>query len=263
MSTRLAVSLILPVVLPLTQVGVVSAQEDTGPWKFRVGTGLQGHYIQGDLGFTSFRGAEKADVDLSAADVEEFAESALELQALATKGRWTFHLSFNHLKLEDESSIDVAGGALSPLKSKFNLDYDYAEVLAAYRFAETRGHLWGVLAGVQYTQQEYNIRISGGNTQRKRSLNQNWLTYLVGLTHEYPLTATLVWENRLAVGFGEPDSYWDFETQLAWQFARSWNAGLYFIYRTVDFENDNPGDSDYYLYDVKEFGPRLGIAYTF
>ncbi len=39
--------------------------------------------------------------------------------------------------------------------------------------------------------------------------------------------------------------------------------GLYFIHRTVDFENDNPGDSDYYFYDVKEFGPRLGIAYMF
>ncbi len=65
---------------------------------------------------------------------------------------------------------------------------------------------------MKYTQQKYNTRVSDGNTQHKRSLNQGWFTYLAGLIHEYPLTATLVWENRIAVGFGEPDSYWDFET---------------------------------------------------
>ncbi|EAR20540.1 hypothetical protein NB231_01778 [Nitrococcus mobilis Nb-231] len=31
----------------------------------------------------------------------------------------------------------------------------------------------------------------------------------------------------------------------------------------IDLENDNPAAANYYLYDVKEFGPRLSITYTF
>lgn len=118
MRRSVAVSLILIAVLALTQIDAVRAQEDAGPWRFEIGTGLHAHFVEGDVGFTSFRGAEKADVDLSAGDIEEFTESALQVQASAAKGRWTFHLGYAHLKLEDESTIDVPGGALPPLKSK-------------------------------------------------------------------------------------------------------------------------------------------------
>ena len=48
-----------------------------------------------------------------------------------------------------------------------------------------------------------------------------------------------------------------------WEVAKSWVLGFYGKITSIEYENDDPGDPDYYLYDADEFGPGLNILYTF
>jgi len=247
----------------LTALPLAVSAETTSGWTYGIGSGIQFLNAQGDVGFTSFRGPEMADLDLDAEDFQDLMESAFGFSAFAAKDRWRFVVGYGTLRLEDRSSIVPPQGVLPPLNARFRLDITFAEAGAVYQFAETGRHRWGVLAGVRNTEHDYDVVIATDEDQRVRRLDQDWTDVLVGLTHAYAFSPKVVWNNKVVAGFGDSDTYWNFNTSIGYQFARSWNVGVFFDYRVVDVELEDPGDTDWYLYDADEWAPGISITYVF
>ena len=72
-----------------------------------------------------------------------------------------------------------------------------------------------------------------------------------------------MWNNRITAGFGGSEGTYMGQTGITWIFYKGWSSTLYGNYTAVEFENGDEGDSDWYLYDIDEFGIGLGFLYNF
>ncbi len=255
-----------PVALALALLTPTTAlTQQGGEWVFGIGTGPQLLNAEGDVGFTSARGAERGSINLSPGDFNDLMESAFGFHSFAARGKWRLQLIYGNLALEDETEVSVRG--LPPLRTTFQQDVEFGEFTVGYEVANLRGNRFGVLAGVRTTRHDYSLETAPPANSTagalRRSLDDDWTDALVGLTHVLALSEKISLRSSAAAGFGGSDSYWFVRSVLGWQFARSWKAGLSFEYRGIDYENGDPGDSDWYLYDVNEFGPGLIITYVF
>jgi len=247
----------------MAAVSASALAQSGSDWVYGIGTGLNRLNAKGDVGLTALGEARYGDLDLSASDFNDLMDSAIGGSFFAANSQWKISLTYATLTLKDTATIDLPGPIPDPLVSKFKQDVTFAEGTVEYKFAKTGEHVWGVIGGIRNTEHKYNIQISVGANGVTRKLKQDWTDVLVGLTHSYPFSPRVVWNNVAMAGFGDSDSYYAIQTSVNWQFARHWNTGLFFAYKWIDFENDNPGDSNWYLYDVDEFGPGLSIAYIF
>jgi hypothetical protein len=203
-------------------------------WEFGIGTGFFGLNIDGDAGISTiqdFPGAPAGtplllDASLEFDEVRELLESAFGLGGFAAKGKWVIQYSFAQMELEDDISGATDGGV--PVAAGLTFTGSGAEVTAAYRFAVTGKHAWSVLGGARYTKHEYDFDLTIG-----------------------------------AGGFGGSEGTYFFNSSANWQFAKSWALGLYGQIMSIEFENDDPGDPDWYLYDAEEFGVGFNVLYTF
>lgn len=259
MNSRVSLTLILTAGLCLAPL-VGHSQE--APWAFGIGSGFQFLHAEGDVGFTSFRGAENVDLDLDPSDFRDLMDSVFGFSFFAAKDKWRAVVGYGTLTLLDRANTELVGGALPPLRSKFEQTITFAEAAATYHFATTGRHFWSALVGVRNTRHEYDVRLGIGAGQTKRKMDHDWTDAVLGFTHTYALRDRISWNNRIEAGLGQTDSFWAFNTSLNWQFARAWNLGFYIDYKMIDFENDSAGDSNWYLYDADEFGPGISIMYT-
>jgi hypothetical protein len=248
------------VFLTLISNGARSA-EGGGNWLFGIGSGLVRLNADGDVGFDTPSGPGTGKVDLDPSDFNDLIDSAFGFSAFAAKGPWNISIGYGNMTLRDKDSVELGGG-LPPLTTDFKQDITFGEAAVTYQFAQTNGHLWGVLGGVRWMEHDYDVRLGLGAAGVDSLIKEDWTDVVVGLTHTYPLSQRWVWSSRLTAGFGGSENYWSAHTQIGWQFARSWNLGAFFDFRKIEFENGSPGDADWYLYDADEWGPGISIAYV-
>jgi outer membrane protein OmpA-like peptidoglycan-associated protein len=233
-------------------------------WSTAIGTGLFGLNVQGDMGFgTNLFGPVDLDVDLSSSDLSDVTKSAFGLAGVSTNGTWTIYYNGAVLELEDSSGGTTAGG--TPLTAGIKFKATKAELAAAHTFARTDRSRWGILFGANYTRHRYDPFFSVGAATTTRAIKNDWTDGIVGLTNAFGLSRQWIWANRIDVGFGGSDGSYHARTELDWDAGqpRRWIFSLYADYRKIDFEHGSPGQSDWYRYDVAEFGPGFGFAYVF
>lgn len=236
-----------------------AAADDGGPWTIAIGTGVQFLNAKGDLGFTSFRGAEQVALDMTPSDFQDFMTSALGVAVDARRERWRVGFEYGHLRLEDQAKIELVG-AFAPLATDFQQDVAFADATVAYRFADMGRHGWDVLGGVRNLRHEYDIRIAAPARRVTRRLDKDWTDLLVGIGHDLRVSDEVEWISVARWGFGESDTYWSARTSLNWRITDAWQLGAYVDYRRIDFEHDSPGDRSWYLYDADEWGPGLSVS---
>lgn len=233
-------------------------------WRHGIGTGLFGLNIDGDTGFgTRLFGPVEAELDLSSSDLADYLDSAFGLAGFSTNGTWTINYGAERLKLEDDGRGTTRTGA--PVAGSFGFEAIGAEISAAYRFAGSERSAWSLLGGVSYTRHDYDIGLVVGQAGTTRSIDNDWTDVLVGLVYSLGFSERTAWVTQLDAGFGGSEGTYHAKTALNWHVgaSRSWLLSLYVDYKAVEFENGSPGDPDWYLYDVDEFGPGFGIAYVF
>ncbi len=239
----------------------VQAQGAQKGWTHGIGTGISFTNLDGETGFDTALGPVRIEVDMDSDEFDEIVETAFGLGGFSSKGKWTLSYSGSYLELEDGES---GSGPLGiPVSSTVNQEIIAAEFSAAYRFAVTGKHAWSVLGGVRYVDHSYEIDLEVGMFSSRQTIDNDWTDLLIGITHAYPFSKKLAWTNQLDGGFGGSEGTLHFNTALQWRVAKSWNLTFSGDYRAVDFENASEGASDWYLYDVDEFGFGLGFAYIF
>jgi hypothetical protein len=225
-------------------------------WSYGIGTGFFRLNAKGDQGFNTQSGAVEFKIDLDPDDFSDLAESAFGFAGYATDGTWMVQYSFSNLELEDTTSS-------GPVSVTIGFDMTGAEITVGHPVYRTPKMILGVLGGVRYTKHELSadVTVAGGTVNW--SIDNDWTDLLVGLTLAVPLAEKWVWNNRVDAGFGGSEGTYSGNTGVTWRFYKGWAGTLYGKYTAVDFENGSRGDSDWYLYDVDEFGVGLAILYNF
>ena len=251
---------ITAILLASSAMSTTFANADTG-WKYGIGTGVFGLNIDGDLGFGTALGPAKFDVDMSSSDLQEFLETAYGFGGYASNGQWTILYKYAFLELQDDEKGNLPTG--TPVSGDITFTAKGGELAAVYNIMNSGDQQLGALFGVRYTDHDINARVAVGASTAKRSLGEDWTDAIVGLTYAMSLTKTLMWNNRIDVGYGGSDGTYHFNTGVTWKFADSWSTNVYVDYLKHDFEENDRGDADWYLYDAAEFGAGIGILFHF
>jgi hypothetical protein len=190
------------------------------------------------------------DVDVDNSDTMDMLESAFGFGGFAAKGPWTINFSFGTVTLEDDDSA-------------FDIEWDKsaAELSVDYNFATTGNHRWGVLAGVNYTDHEWEFQDK--TTGQKLEPEDDWTDVIVGLTHRVPIADKWSWSNRVDYGFGDSEGAFNVKTTVNWQPWPNWVFNVNARYYSVEFgDEDDIDDSDFYYYDIDEPSFGLGFVYV-
>ena len=225
-------------------------------WNYGIGTGLFALNLDGDIGFDSaLAGSVLFPVDLDASETSDLIDTAFGFNGYATDGTWMVQYSFSNLELEGSSTV-------GPASTTIDFDMQGAEITLGYPVYHSSGVTLGVLGGVRYTSHEVSGSVTVGASTASRTIENDWTDALVGLTLTVPLVEKWVWNNRVDAGFGGSEGTYSGNTGVTWRFYKGWSGTLFAKYTAVEFEDGTKGNSDWYRYDVDEFGPGLAILYN-
>ena len=235
-------------VVGLAAAPISQAAEDK--WTFGIGTGLQSLNLDGDVVFATEDGGFIGDLDLDNGDTADMFESAFGFASFANKGRWTIHLGYGTLTLEDDDA-------------DLDAEWDRVEANLAveYMFYQAGKHQFGVLAGVRMYDHEWEFQIN--STGEKVEPEDDWTDGVLGLTHRVPFGKNWAWTNRVEYMGGDSEGGFTLQTGLNWQPYDHWvfNGGL--RYQDLEFgEEDDINDNDFYYYDVEETTIGIGFMYV-
>jgi len=230
-------------------------------WHFGIGTGLFRLHADGDEGFhTNIAGPVVLDVDLEPDDFSDLAESAFGLGGYATDGTWLIKYSIGVLKLHDDASRTLSGGTTVSA----DLDYDITagELLVGYPVFSGDSFTLRAEGGVRYINHDIDLDVAVNSTPLSRSIDEDWTDALVGLSLAVPFAEEWSWDSHVNYGFGGSEGTFGAQTGISWRFFTHWSATLYGKYTAIDFENGSRGDTDWYLYDVDEYGAGLSVLFN-
>lgn len=241
-------------------------------WNHGIGTGIFRLNIEGDVGVNTVLAGpvEVQDIDLDPDDISDLMETAFGFAGYSTNGTWMIRYSFSTMELEGDTSHPIPANIVLPgghtLNAELTFDATIAELTVGYPVYRTPSVSISVDGGVRYVNHEINssLGISGPvlNSTLRRNIDEDWTDALIGATFTVPITEKLIWSTTGNAGFGGSEGTYTGQTGVTWLFYKRWSTTLYGKYAAVEFENGSRGDSDWYLYDVDEFGVGLGFAYN-
>jgi hypothetical protein len=248
----------------LVAVGVIVASVASAEWHYGIGTGIRRLNAKGDVGVnTRLAGPVVFDLDLDPDDFSDLMETAFGLGAFATDGTWTLQFSGGFLELVDDAT--AIGPRGNTVAGEFTQEITVAELSLAYTALRDEKLVLKPYVGVRYLKHEYDIGLSitgaGGTVAAERDIESDWTDVRIGLGIDVPLAKKWVWGSSVEAGFGGSDGTYKGNTGVNWMFADHWMARLDFDYLAIDFEDGDPTDEDYYLYDADEFGSGLSVMY--
>lgn len=233
-------------------------------WNYGIGTGMFALNLDGTIGMnTVLAGPVELDIDLDADELSDYVETAFGFGGYATDGTWMIKLSFGYMDLEGDSQETVSG---STVDADIGFKSTGAELMASYPVYKHPSVILTLDGGIRYTKHEFesDLNITGAVTGNiKRELDNDWTDALVGATLIVPITEAWKWNLSGNAGFGGSDGTYIASTGLTWMFYKGWSGTLYYKHTAVDFESGSKGDTDWYMYDVDEFGPGIQILYNF
>ncbi|MBV1929779.1 MAG: DUF481 domain-containing protein [Gammaproteobacteria bacterium] len=229
-------------------------------WSFGVGSGVYGLNIDGDVGLTTLAGPVTSSIDVDFDDILDLSETAIAVAGFANKGRWTIDYAFAVLELSGNNSGSVLGTGV-PFRVDVTFKATTAATGVAYQLMHTNSHQLQALAGIRYTEHDLDMDVLVGPVAVGRDTKEDWLDGYIGLSYQMKIASDWSWKTKVDIGAGGSDLSTTINTALAWNFSESWVTSLYGNYYSVDYENGNEGDSDWYEYDADEFGVGLSITY--
>jgi hypothetical protein len=230
-------------------------------WRFGIGTGFTRISAVGDLGLhTNAAGPVRFDVDLDTNDISDMTRSAFGLKGYAADGAWMIQYTLSVLDLKGDGTVTPADG--NTLSMNMESDITNGELTVKYLLYEGRHVRLGLLTGARYSNHELQSVTSrvqpDGTMASSRDISEEWTDFLLGFTIGSRLGSTCNWSNRFDAGFGGSEGTFSFSTGITWVFFRQWSGTLWGSFITVDYDNGNRGDADWYAYDINE--TRVGIA---
>ncbi len=238
-------------------------------WEFGIGTGLSRMETEGVQGFhTDLAGPVEFDIELDPEDFDDLIDTAIGFGGYATNGTFLIQYSYANLQLEGRES-EAVPAINSTLSVEIDFDITQAELTVGYPVYGTRSLIIFVDGGLRYIRHEFDGSLSlinsGGAVVGSESehFDHDWTDVILGVIINVPLAEKWSWNNRLNAGFGGSEGTYFAATGVTWRFHKNLSVGVTGKYTAIDFENDNKGDSDWYLYDADESSVGINVVFIF
>lgn len=228
-----------------------SAREDDSGWKFTLAPYYWATGFDGNL---TLDGEEvEGDGDTNGFPSEPSLTGFLG-HFEARKGPWAFALSPVLVNVE----IDGDDGPT------VDTDLEVSGVILDGFAAYGLGDGWDVLGGVRYYSLEANVDVEiGGVPAPDLDADKSWVDPIVGARWASHFGEEERWSFQIRAdvgGFGVGSDFsWNASTQLGYGLA-SW-ARLFLGYRVLDFDFADSSGSDRVEYDVRLWGPLIGVSF--
>ena len=233
-------------------------------WKYGIGTGMFLLNLDGDIGLTTnIAGPVTLDVDLDSSDINDLMETAFGFGGYASDGTWRIKYGFSYMDLKGDSKTSQSGITVD---AELEFEATGAELTVGYPIYKDPSVNLTLDAGLRYTKHEITSRtnITGAVTENlKKDLDNDWTDFLLGATIAFPFDTAWNWSTNANAGYGGSEGTYLVSTGVTWRFIENWSGTLYGKYTAVDFEEGSSGDSDWYKYDVDEYGAGITILYNF
>ena len=231
-------------------------------WSFGIGTGISVLDVSGDGGFnTQLLGPVEFDLSLNPSEVNDYMESAFGLGGFAKNGDLTIKYSVGKLELEgDASTVDNGNTNVVDL----NFTTVGVEVLVDYVFSQSGNNTWGAIGGLRYIDQEYDAQLTVNGTEVfDGSVDDSWVDLVVGVRYSYAFSPTLSWSSQLDYSVGGSEGGAHVSTSLNKVLGSGWLVSGFVDFKTVEFEEGNRGDDDWYYYEADETKAGVSLLYLF
>jgi hypothetical protein len=176
-----------------------------------------------------------------------------------------FQYSLGKLELEDDPTI-VIPSLNTIIYSEFGFDTTGVEITAGYLIYENESVALRLIGGLRFTKHELKnditIVVNGTPFPLGNDIDEDWTDVLVGASIGVPFAEKWVWNTTFNAGFGGSEGTYLVNTGLTWRFHKRWTATFYSKITAVDYENEDEGDADWYLYDVDEFGWGFTVLFN-
>jgi hypothetical protein len=96
-----------------------------------------------------------------------------------------------------------------------------------------------------------------------RSVEEDWIDGFIGARWKNPIGEKWLFSLRGDVGAGAADFTWKVATGFRYRIGDSTALDLAYIALGVDYEDGNPGEPGYFMYDTITHGPAVGFQFQF
>jgi len=249
---------IIPSLLTLSSFNSIASD-----WKYGIGTELGALNVTGYGGYGTQAGPIKFDASLSPSEVAEYLTSAFSINGFASNNKYTVNYRVWLLELGDTVS-----GVLPERDTQVDFTLTQTskggDINFEYPFNEQSKNVWSGVVGLYHVSQEYKSSINVFNKELLSSKKSaDWTDFYIGIKNQHAFSETLVWENSVRIGAGGSDGYAAFNSSLVKTWTPSWETSLVFNVASFDYQNGEPIDQSFYLYDATESTFNLGVRYLF
>jgi hypothetical protein len=244
----------LSVLIVMSIIAVASAD-----WNYGIGTGLFRLNVKGDIGMDTIGGPVIADTDLNPKDFDDYVKTAAGFGGYATDGTYMIQYAFSYMELEADENATLPGGI--PVSLDIGFIMSGAEVVLGYPVHRSESVRINALGGLRYSKHELSQEITIGGSSISSDTDNSWTDVVIGATFAVPFAEKWSWDSRLDAGFGGSEGTYTANTGATWLFKRNWSTTFFGKYSAVEFEHASKGDSNWYLYDVAEYGVGFNILY--
>ena len=231
-------------------------------WTFGIGTGIASLDVDGVGGFnTELFGPVEFDASMKPDEIREYTESAFGFGGFAKKGDLTITYSLGQIELQEDVSAERGGNT-----GKFDITFTTAgaEVLAQYTFSKSGTTGWAAIGGLRYTSQEYEGEMTINGTQIFDStIDDEWADAVIGLGHTYVISPTTSWSSQIDVSSGDSEGTRHLNTGINWIYNENWVFRGSVDVKDIEFQEGEPGDTDFFLYDADETNVGASFLYVF
>lgn len=178
----------------------------------------------------------------------------------ATDVKWLIKYSFGVLRLQGDASTTLPTG--TTISADLDFDVTEGELLVGYPVLSGNSFTLRAEGGLRYIHHDIDLDVTVNSTPLNiGDIDEDWTDILVGLSLAVPFAEKWSWDSYMNYGFGGSEGTLGAQTGISWRFLTRWSATLYGKYTAVEFENGSKGDTDWYLYDVDEYGVGLSILF--
>jgi hypothetical protein len=225
-------------------------------WSYQIEPYLLGVNIDGDAGIGRVSGA---DVDISTSDILDSLDLAgmVHFEAHHDSG-WGVGLDYACMDLSDDLTGPL-GGVLDA--EVFEGVFD-AFVVKRSGSGDRQLDYFG---GLRWWNIEVDVVIDPAVLPgtASRSVEEDWIDGFIGARWKNPIGEKWLFSLRGDVGAGAADFTWKVATGFRYRIGDSTALDLAYIALGVDYEDGNPGEPGYFMYDTITHGPAVGFQFQF
>ena len=188
-------------------------------------------------------------------------KTAFGFGGFAAKDEWKIFYSLKYLEMEGGANGRTSGG--TTVSGNINFKISGAFVAGVYQFAKTGQNVWGALGSVRYLKHKFSNSLTVGASTGENNFSHSWTDAVNGLTNSYYFSEAWSWNTQVDAGYGGSNETYHGNTGPLWRFAESWVGRFKVDYTANDYENDDQGDPDWYLYKGRETVYGINVLYLF